>query len=493
MKKILISLCLLVAPMLSFAQLGKKAASTDPYPELGAKLEEYWLAMRGDSAQIQNAECDFLISSCKDSLVMNYVANKLYSLYKDSPVMGDESVAVHLAKEWFIPGKVRMDNPLDLTAAKMLVMFNENSLIGMDAPKISLTGTDAELYDIPVPGKFNVLYFYDTDCSTCRAETVKLVSYAASAPSDYIFNAVYTGSDEKAWRAYSEKNFSATNFRNLYDPSLESDFQRLYGVLGTPRMFLVSPDGVILGRRLDTDALRTLSANILSESGYVYGSPEVMAMYDGLFAGYGNGMGKDEILEVADYIASRTFGEGDIDNFRHLEGDLLYYLNANCTDEQCKAGTLEFIDSFILVDGVWTSPEDEASVVSLGRMLKELIQRTPAGSAVPDIQVHSTLRRKACLFRRGSKEGIHSLNSAAPGYIIFYSKGCSSCKEMLSKVDGIVKADRKVRVLLVDMDLLYEKYPEEAEAVLNSFDLSTLPFILQADSYGKVLHKYVQL
>ena len=51
----------------------------EPYPELGAKLEEYFTALSGEPAAVQNAECDFLISSCQDSLVREYVARKIYS------------------------------------------------------------------------------------------------------------------------------------------------------------------------------------------------------------------------------------------------------------------------------------------------------------------------------------------------------------------------------------------------------------------------------
>ena len=38
----------------------------EPYPELGAKLEEYFTSLAGEPAAVQNKECDFLISSCQD-------------------------------------------------------------------------------------------------------------------------------------------------------------------------------------------------------------------------------------------------------------------------------------------------------------------------------------------------------------------------------------------------------------------------------------------
>ena len=54
------------------------ALAQEPYPELGAKLDEYFIALAGESAAVQNAECDFLISACQDSLVRQYTALKIY-------------------------------------------------------------------------------------------------------------------------------------------------------------------------------------------------------------------------------------------------------------------------------------------------------------------------------------------------------------------------------------------------------------------------------
>ena len=85
-------LALLAVCLLS---IGLRAQS---YDELGAKLEEYFAALAGESAAVQNAECDFLIESSQDSLVRQYIALKIYDHYLQSKIMGDEAVAVHVAE-----------------------------------------------------------------------------------------------------------------------------------------------------------------------------------------------------------------------------------------------------------------------------------------------------------------------------------------------------------------------------------------------------------
>jgi len=125
----------------------------------------------------------------------------------------------------------------------------------------------------------------------------------------------------------------------------------------------------------------------------------------------------------------------------------------------------------------------------------DLASRTPAGSQVPDLVVPATLHRKPGLFRKGVKEGNFKLRKLKgnPAYLIFYTASCSACKELLAAVDDIVAKDRKAKVLLIDMDTLFNDQPDKANELLDHFDLSVLPFVLQLDRKGVVQHRYVQL
>ena len=464
----------------------------EPYPELGAKLEEYFTALAGESAEVQNAECDFLIQSCQDSLVRQYVAIKIYDHYLRSRIMGDDAVAVHIAEKWFLSGAVAMKTDEDLLNAKVFASFNRASLIGSPAPALTLFGPDGAAVNAPVKGSYNVLYFYDTSCATCKLETASLKNLVASAEYPLSVYAIYIGSDRAAWDAYREGFEGVTH---VWDPSISSDWQMKYGVLKTPALFLVSPEGVILGRGLDTPALRILLNQQFSASKYVYGEARQMERYSQLFSAYGDSLSVSHILDVADYLAARTFGEGDTDSFKQIAGDLLYYLSSH-REEVYRDACKPFVEKYITaLPEVWNTADDKSQVVSLGEMLVELTSRTPVGSQVPDLTVHGTLRRKGCLFRRGTKEGDFALRklNGNPAYVVFYTGGCASCQEILQKVDSLVAGNRRVKVLLADMDALLTDYPEQARQLLDSFDLSGMPFVIQLDKKGTVLHRYVSL
>ena len=461
------------------------------YPELGAKLEEYFVALAGEKPAVQQAECDYLIESAQDSLVRQFVALKIYEHYLGSKIMGDEAVAVHIADKWFAGGKVKMHSDDDLLNAKIFAEFNRNSLIGNAAPQVSLKDPSGRSVRIPASGYYNVIYFYDTSCTSCKAETVRLKSFLKESDLGLRVWAIYVGADKDAWAAARE-GFEGVN--HLWDPNADSDWQRLYGVLGTPKMFLVNPDGTIIGRGLDTPALKILLSREFTSGNYSYGDQSQTERFSQMFAAYGDTLKVSHILDVADYLAARTFGEGNMDAFKQVEGDLLYFLSQQRT-EVYRDAIIPLVERYFSDKSIWDTPEDESQILSLGGFLTEMISRTPAGSEVPDLQVTGTLRRKPFpIFVKGSKEGTYSLRKlkGKPSYVVFYSAGCSMCKELLSRVDDTVSSSRKTRVLLVDMDAALSR-GEEGTTLLDTFDLSYMPMVIELDKKAVVQHRYVQL
>ena len=483
MRRLVLALAAFSASLLAFAQ--------QPYPELGAKLDQYFLALAGEPVAVQNEECDFLIESCQDSLVRQYTALKIYDHYLKSKIMGDDAVAVHVARKWFLSGEVKMKAQDDLFHAQLFVQFNENSLIGSPAPQITLFAPDSSSLRIPVKDTYSVLYFYDTGCATCKKETPRLQQLIDSGKFPVTVYAIYVGASAEEWAAYREK---FTGVTHLWDPEVTSDWQMLYGVLQTPRMFLVNPAGDIVGRGLDTPALEILLNRELSKEEYVYGEASEMERLAQLFDIYGDTLKVSDVMSVADYMAARTFGEGDVNAYKQTIGDLLYYLFSQRT-EVYRDASVPFIQKYIEQPEIWNTEADKAQVTSLGELMASLASRTPVGSQVPDLTVPGTLHRKPGLFRKGVKEGEFKLRrlKGNPGYLVFYTGGCSACQELLAAVDSIVARDRKARILLIDMDDLFNDNPAKAEELLDTFDLSVLPFVLQLDRKGTVQHRYVQL
>ena len=96
-------LLILATALLTLLPLRAQVDSADVAKTLSL-VDEYVKALESERIETKLAECDFLIDTCMDSLMRQAVAVRLYGHYAESPLMGDESVAVHLYDRWFADG-----------------------------------------------------------------------------------------------------------------------------------------------------------------------------------------------------------------------------------------------------------------------------------------------------------------------------------------------------------------------------------------------------
>lgn len=462
---------------------------------LDAKLEEYVAAIEPAGPDAQIEECDFLIESCSDSLVKQYVALRLYDHYFSSKIMGAESVAIHILDRWFFTGEVRMPNDVDLLNARVYADFNRSSLLGAQAPRLdvrNMAGEGVTLYDVPSK-RYSVLYFYDTGCARCKIETIKLRSLFETEEYPIDLYAFYTGDNEDAWREYVGERFvldaEGVNVVHLWDPEIDSDFQRKYGVLQTPKMFLIRPDGKIAGRELDTDALGQVLSSLFAEVKLTYGGKGAMDLFARMFQG--GPSSPEEVQGVSDMIAGATLEKGDTLMFRQLAGDLLYYL-ASETGRGAKEGLAYHIDKYILNDtgDVWVTTDDTLKVVGYAQIVDDLLSKAAPGTRIKRVKVPGVLLTKS-----GEKEKVKDLAKigAKNNIVVFHTDGCNICKAEIAAARALVKADRRSRVFLVNIDQVLADYPSLAAKLFDSFDLSSLPYILFTDKKGIIQSRYETL
>lgn len=263
MKRFLATVISVICIMAASAQSSRaQQADTTGLGRLSQLMEEYFLSLRYEDTDTKIEECDFMISSLDDSLMRQRVALGVYQHYMDSKLMGDEAVAIHVYDKWFDTGMVSFNSEIEKLNAKIFAEFNRESLIGCQAPELTLQDMDGAIADLDFTGKLSVLFFYDVTCSKCKVESILMRHMLEETEHDIDVYCIYVGTDEDEWKAYvsSQLDIKAPNARihHLWDPSGDSNLQKKYGVLQTPRMFLVDHKGEILGRGLDTEALTRL-------------------------------------------------------------------------------------------------------------------------------------------------------------------------------------------------------------------------------------------
>ena len=467
---------------------------------LDEKLAEYTAAIEREGVQVQKEECDFLIGSSTDSLVRQYVALRLYDHYMSSKVMGAEAVAIHIFDTWFLPGKVSMGDDMDLMAARVYAEFNRQSQIGMQAPELTMEAMGGDIVTLfssgdNVKDRHSVLFFYDTDCAKCKVESILLSHLLEEEDYPIDFYAIYTGDNRESWEAYVAERFDfptgRTKVTHLWDPTLDSDFQRKYGILQTPRMYLIRPDQVIKGRGLDTYALALMLNEILAHPDLDYGNPQMDPLFDNLLA-HSTETG---VKAAADYLAQSQLQAGDTTMCRQLLGDFLYYL-APKTGQAMKEGTKYLINEYILGrNDIWNTADDTLKVVGFAEIMDDLLSKSMQGSRIADIKVPGELLTAA----KSAKKTMNLRKlKGESNIIIFHTNGCNICAAEIAAARNIIsqldrKQKNKIKVFLVNVDDIMASDPALASKLFDSFDLSSLPFIISTDKKGIIDSRYVTL
>lgn len=527
MRRLILLLALSLLPALSSLGGSLSASSesrdTADFQGLYAKLSQYAAAMETEPVSVKQRECDFLISSCSDSLVRQAVAIWLYSHYIDSKLMGDEAVSIYLTDNWFVPGKVSFHNDLDLMNARIFADFNRQSLIGLPAPSLKLLGLDGSSVVFPSSVKsrsdapassssasdastsnasgarYSVLWFYAPDCADCKIQSLLLTKLMKEKNYPIDLFLVCTGDDRTMMESFiaTYLQFDAPSSRIWYcwDPSMDSAFQMKYGVLQTPSVFLIDPGGIIVGRKLDAEALGTLLDRILSPQ--EYGSEDSKRLFDTLFtllsmpetpdsdppsaAASGFSSSAASVPNTSESQSSRTTKAGrhseaakprarnrisDFDlsvpapseedvrlvadkaasalstdprSGRQLAGDLLYYLSSK-TGEGYKAGLSYLVDSLILSrPDVWNQPDDSLKIIGLAELEHDLLSRAGLGTYLPRIKVPGTLITARSNRSSSSKTGHFSLRRPGLAYIMFYTHSCPNCAAEMAGIDSLLK------------------------------------------------------
>lgn len=250
------------------------------YAGLDSLLTQFYQVLERESVEVKSTEFDSLIGMVDDSLARQHVTLRVLNHYMHGRVMGEEAVAIHIFDTWLASGKVQATSEFEYLEAEMFANCNRRSLLGMQAEKITLYKPCGGKKTIPEDGKVAVLFFYDTSCAKCRLESMVLPGVLDEVDFPMNLYAVYASDNRRDWKAF-RRNFKIHNKNvrliHLWDPEFDSDYQRIYGVTGTPRMFLIWSDGEILGRRLEVENLAQMIQLIKSVNATQKENQEVLS------------------------------------------------------------------------------------------------------------------------------------------------------------------------------------------------------------------------
>jgi len=416
------------------------------YGQEREKLDKYidsYLSMTPLQTDSIIVACDYLIRFSNDSLIKSHIAGYLFNKFQNSPIMGMESVAIYIAKNYFLNKKILWQGDDDMILLRLFVEFNENSLIGMKAPELNLIDTSGFTHSLhAMQSEYSVIFFFDTDCSQCKKEFPVLKDtidkYSSFGVKVY---GVYTQSDTNALKRFIRSEFSDNRYSDtwtfVWDPEFKSGFHKLYNVLKTPQMFLLDKEKKIIGRNLNPEALGQLLNSII-------GNKETLSKnIDAFLTNYLRMFTMKDTVEMEGAIGplfERT-NQGNPELYRTMFLQLfdMLQLSDDTTYQNC---AIFVADRYIIPKAeLWW---DNTIPLDYVPKMKERIIRNRIGSVANEFTFYTEKQKPVKIYDSKSKYTL----------LYFYSPKCAICKPFGMELEHIYKSLKKrgVNILAIDVE-----------------------------------------
>lgn len=506
-------------PATSAAQTSGTAADSlqSASADQGLTQEDINLVMKVFDGQMPSdiiSRADAFIRTGKSAEETARIAWYIYNYYRNSRIMGYDEIAVYIADSYFLNGQYTLPDGNAMMEMKLFAQTNRQSLIGMQAPGLTLqdpAGTEVNLPD--GEQDYTVLYFYDDECPGCIRTTPALMQYMSrnSAGLNFTVCMIYTQDSREHWMNYIQKAIqtfklpSNVKVLHLWDPDMSSDFVSKYGVISTPKLFLLDRNGTIIGRELTPTALGQVVE--VNESRL---TPTEM-IFEQIFAPLANTADTTLITKEID-----TFFEDSKNNpefFHELFYTLYQYLkNSSAYPLQQGAAylankyiagmpemweTVTFTDrgethgSIIRAD--FSSPADFIDQTALGVLM---FYRNPLDKPAVDLELRTPSNKKFHIYDAKAKYTV----------LYFYTLDCALCKAVsveLAKIYGQYSpADVQFLAIYTGSDNTWKKYISENDpgwtnlwdrkrksGMFDKYDLLDVPAIYLLDKDKNTIAK----
>jgi len=212
-----------------------------------------------------NVEINKLLEKTKvNEEIQNYTMSSLYEYLRNSKIITHEISAVYLAEHYFLNPNVNI-KPEIRSMMKNYVKILKPNLVGQPARNFEMediTGKKQVLYNISA--NYTILYFFEPDCDICKTETPKLKElYKKYKSKNVEVLAIYPYSDTEKWKNYVKTN--NLEWINLHDPENISGFREKYNVQGTPLIYLLNKDKMIVIKYITVEQLADLLKKFVGE------------------------------------------------------------------------------------------------------------------------------------------------------------------------------------------------------------------------------------
>ncbi len=203
------------------------------------------------------AESEKILQKAKaNDDVFQYTLQTLFNKYNGSEIMGMDKVFVFFAENYYLKDQANWADTSWLRKVRKRVKELKPNLIGNKAPALNLlTDKDKPISLDMIHADFTVLFFFEPGCGHCKKATPKLKELSDKywEKGVEVF-AIYTQVDKKEWLEFIKEQH-LENWKNAWDPYNQSHFRQNYDMKGTPLIYLLDKDKVIIAKNIDVENL----------------------------------------------------------------------------------------------------------------------------------------------------------------------------------------------------------------------------------------------
>jgi peroxiredoxin len=206
-----------------------------------------------------------------DTATMKFLTRYIFDKYlrlinsnDSSKMMGLENIVIHIIDNYYLSGKVDIDDAKFVGEIAEYADKNRATLIGQQAKNLkmeTINGGAEALYDIDSP--YILLCFFDASCAHCQHEIPEIYKIFKKFKNRGLSGfCVYTRDDKQEWLEFVSK-YELTDWINAWDPANENDFRAAYSLYFMPQVYVLDKDKKIVGHRLESASLAQLLNQII--------------------------------------------------------------------------------------------------------------------------------------------------------------------------------------------------------------------------------------
>ncbi len=202
-------------------------------------------------------EIDRVLGMATHPELFKYVLLTLFNRYRDSKILGMERVPYHMYTRYYKGGKADWVNQEFLDDWDKRIANWHHNLHGDTLQDFALNSPEGNIVSLrEIQSPLVVLVFWDPECSHCKQYLPGIVALHKEFSDRVTFVGINTMREYDKWISGIRDN--QLTWINLYDAQETVDFRVRYDIAGTPMMYLLNENDVVLWKRIPPQNLREI-------------------------------------------------------------------------------------------------------------------------------------------------------------------------------------------------------------------------------------------